>query len=99
MAKFAVLVRLDARPGKEAEVEAFLKSAQALANDEPGTRSWYALRMAPQIFAIYDTFDDEADRDAHLQGRIAAGLLQRAPELLSRPPVIEQVTIIAAKNG
>ncbi len=99
MAKLALLVRLDAKPGKEREVEAFLRSALPLVTEEPGTRSWFALKTAPQIFGIFDTFDDEAGRNAHLNGKVAAALMEKASELFARPPVIEKVEILAAKNG
>jgi quinol monooxygenase YgiN len=99
MAKLALLARLDVKPGKEREVEELLRSALPLAVAEPGTRSWFALKMAPEIYGIFDTFDDEAGRNAHLSGKIAAALLEKSSELLSRPPVIEKVEILAAKNG
>jgi quinol monooxygenase YgiN len=99
MAKLALFVRLDAKPGKEQEVDAFLRSALPLVNAEPGTRSWYALKLAPAIFGIFDTFDDEAGRNAHLSGKVAAALMEKAGDLLAKPPVIEKVEILAAKNG
>ena len=99
MAKFALLVRLDAKTGKEREVEAFLRSALPLVQAETGTRSWYALKMAPEIFGIFDTFDDEAGRNAHLSGKVAAALMEKASDLLSRPPVIEKIEILTAKDG
>jgi quinol monooxygenase YgiN len=99
MAKLALFVRLDAKPGKEQEVDAFLRSALPLVNAEPGTRAWYALKLAPGIFGIFDTFDDEAGRNAHLSGKVAAALMEKAGDLLAKPPVIEKVEILAAKNG
>jgi quinol monooxygenase YgiN len=99
MAKLALFVRLDAKTGKEGEVDAFLRSALPLVAAEAGTRSWFALKMAPDIFGIFDTFDDETGRNAHLAGKVAAALMEKAGELLARPPVIEKVEILAAKNG
>lgn len=97
MVKVAVLARLEAKPGKEAEVEAFLKSALPLAQAEPGTVSWYALKLGPSTFGIFDTFEAQAGRQAHLSGPIASALMARADELLSTPPMIEQVDLLAVK--
>ena len=99
MAKLALFVRLDVKPGKEAEVDAFLRSALPLVAAEPATRSWFALKLAPSVFGIFDTFDDEAGRNAHLSGKVAAALMAKASELLAKPPVIEKVDILAAQNG
>ncbi len=95
--KFSLLARLEAKPGKEGEVEALLKSALALAQEEPATVHWFALKIGPSTFGIFDTFGDEAGRKAHLEGRIAAALMAKAPELLAKPPVIEQVELLAVK--
>ena len=65
--------------------------------EEPGTTTWFALKLGPSTFGIFDTFTNEAGRDAHLSGRVAAALMQKAPELLSRPPTIEKVDVLAAK--
>lgn len=97
MVKVALLVRLEAKPGKEAQVEAFLKSGLAIVQQEPGTTVWFALRMGPTTFGIYDAFPDEAGRQAHLSGQVAAALMAKAPELLAQPPVIEKVDVLAAK--
>ncbi len=97
MVKTALLVRLEAKPGKEAQVEAFLKSGLAIVQQEPGTTVWFALRMGPTTFGIYDAFPDEAGRQAHLSGQVAAALMAKAPELLAQPPVIEKVDVLAAK--
>src|SRR5947208_14288 len=78
MTKFALYVPLVAKPGKEKEVADFLRSAVPLVNAEPGTISWYAIQEAPSSFAIFDTFDDEAGRDAHLNGKVAAALMERS---------------------
>ena len=90
-------VPLKAKPGKEAEVEAFLEGGLALANDEPDTTAWFAVRLGPSDFAIVDFFPDEAGRQAHLSGRVAEALMARADELLAEPPDIQQADVIAAK--
>jgi len=97
MAKFALYGRLKAKPGKEAEVEAFLKQGAVMANDEPGTISWYAIREDNGAFGIFDTFDDEAGREAHLNGAIAKALMGSAEALLAEPPHISKITILAEK--
>jgi quinol monooxygenase YgiN len=97
MEKFALLGLLKAKPGKESELEQFLKSALALAQAEPGTDRWYAVKMGADRFGIFDTFPDAAARDAHLGGEIAKALFARADELLAEPPQIERLEILAAK--
>ena len=97
MEKLALLARVEAKPGKEAEVENFLKGAVALAQQEPGTIRWYALKLGPSTFGIFDTFKDEAGRTAHLTGNIAAELMASASELLASPPVIEKVELLTFK--
>ncbi len=97
MDKCALLALLEAKPGKEREVEAFLKSAQPLAVKEAATTSWYAVRLGPSKFGIFDTFHDEAGRDAHLTGEIAKALFARAEDLLAKPPQVEKLEILAAK--
>ncbi len=97
MADLALLVRLEAKPGKEAEVARFLEGGLALANQEPATTTWFALRLGPSTFGIFDTFPDDAGRDAHLGGPIAAALMAKAGELLAAPPKIEKVDILASK--
>ena len=99
MVTVSLLVRLEAKPGKEQDVENFLRSGLQLAEAEPGTVSWYALRIGPSTFGIFDTFFDDEGRDAHLNGPIAAALMANAAELLSAPPVIEKVDVLAAKMG
>lgn len=96
-AKVALWVRLDAKPGKEAAVEEFLRGGLELVQQEPATTTWYALRLAPSVFGIFDTFPDDAGRQAHLSGRVAAALMAKAGELLSQPPKIEKVDVLAAK--
>ncbi|HEV2480492.1 MAG TPA: antibiotic biosynthesis monooxygenase [Puia sp.] len=97
MEKLALLARLVARPGKEKEVAELLKSAVELARAEQQTRRWYALQLSPDTFGIFDTFDDEAGRQAHLEGPIAQILMQKADELLAVPPTIEKVALLAVK--
>jgi quinol monooxygenase YgiN len=94
----ALFVRLKAKPGKEAAVETFLRGGLPLAQAEPATVSWYALRMGPSTFGIFDTFPDDAGRQAHLSGPIAAALMAQASELLAEPPSIERVDVLAAKH-
>ncbi len=96
-ANVALWVRLDAKPGKEKELESFLSSAEPLARQESFTLSWYAIRLAPSVFGIFDTFADDADRQKHLSGAIAAALMAKSSELLAKPPSIEKVDILAAK--
>ena len=97
MVKLALLVRLEAKPGKEQEVSDFIKSAQSLAEQEQGTISWYALRLGDSTFGIFDTFENDDGRQAHLNGPITNALMAKAKELLSKEPDIEQVEILAVK--
>lgn len=97
MVTVALLVRLEAKAGKEQEVEDFLRSALSLVEQEPDTISWYAIRLGTSTFGIFDTFPDEAGRQAHLAGKVAAALMAKVPDLLAQPPVIETVDILAAK--
>ena len=97
MNNFAIWAQLEAKPGKEREVEDFLKSAQPLAEKEEETTSWYALKIGPANFGIFDTFADEKGREAHLNGEIAKALFARAQELFSREPEIHRLTILAEK--
>ena len=97
MVKVALLVRLEANPGKEAEVERFLRSGLAIVEEEPATTVWFGIRLGPTTFGIFDAFPDEAGRQAHLSGRVAAALTQNAPELFAQPPAIEKVDVLAAK--
>ena len=90
-------VRLEARPGQERALADFLKSALPLVEREPATTSWYALRLAPTVFGIFDTFPDEQGREAHLAGQVAAALMARAGELLATPPEIRMVEVLAEK--
>jgi quinol monooxygenase YgiN len=97
MTKFGLLVTLEAKPGKEDELAAFLKSALPLVEAEPATTAWFATRLSASTFGIFDVFPDEAGRDAHLGGEVAKALLGKAPELLSTPPKIEKIDILASK--
>ena len=97
MVKVALLVRLEAKPGKEPAVEEFLRSGLALVQQEPATTTWYATKLGPSTYGIFDTFADDAGRQAHLSGRVAAALMARASELFAQPPAIEKVDILAAK--
>ncbi len=97
MTKVAIYVELRAKSGKEEELASFLKSAQSLAAAETGTVTWFAVRFDPSTFAIFDAFDDEAGRDAHLNGPIAAALMGRAEELLASPPQIRKANVLADK--
>jgi quinol monooxygenase YgiN len=97
MVRVGLFARLQAKPGKEADVARFLESGLALANQESATTVWFALRFGPATFGIFDAFADDAGRKAHLAGQIAAALMAKAPELLAEAPKIEQVDVLAAK--
>lgn len=97
MVSTALFVRLEAKPGKEEEVASFLKSGLALVQQEPATVAWFGVRLGPSTFGIFDAFPDEAGRQAHLNGRVAAALMAKAGDLLSQPPSIEKVDVLAAK--
>ena len=97
MDKFALFALLEAKPGKEQEVEAFLTSAQPLAVRENGTTSWYAVKLGPAKFGIFDTFKSEDGRDAHLTGEIAKSLFAKADDLFAVPPHVEKLQILASK--
>lgn len=97
MAKLALLGLLEAKPGKENEVEQFLREGAKLAQQEPGTVSWFAFRMGNRKFGIFDTFNDEAGRQAHVSGKVAEALFAKAPELFSDLPKIEKLDILGEK--
>jgi quinol monooxygenase YgiN len=97
MVKVALFVRLEAKPGKEKEVESFLLSGLPIVQAEPATTAWFGIRLGPSTFGIFDAFPDEAGRQAHLTGRVAAALMAKAGELLAAPPSIEKVDVLAAK--
>lgn len=97
MDKLAVLVLLNAKSGKEKEVEQFLELAQPLALREPGTSTWYAIKLGAGRYGIFDTFKDESGRNAHFNGEIAKALFAKAEDLFSTPPQVEKLDILAAK--
>ncbi|MBC7901304.1 MAG: antibiotic biosynthesis monooxygenase [Saprospiraceae bacterium] len=97
MVKKGLFVKMIAKPGKEAEVEAFLNSGLALVNEEPLTVTWYAIKFDDSTFGIFDTFDSDEGRDAHLNGKVAAALMANAAELLLEGPTIEKIGIITVK--
>jgi quinol monooxygenase YgiN len=99
MVSKALGVRLVAKPGKEADVEAFLKSGLMLINEEPLTVTWYAVKFDNSTFGIFDTFDAEDGREAHLNGKVAEALMAKAGELLAQPPQIVRLDILAAKTS
>jgi quinol monooxygenase YgiN len=99
MSKLAIWAQLEAKPGKEKEVEDFLKSAQPLAEREAGTITWYAIKMGPGKYGIFDTFADENGRNAHLNGEIAKALFAKAKDLFSQPPKVDKPEILASKTG
>jgi quinol monooxygenase YgiN len=97
MVTTALFVRLEAKPGKEAEVESFLRGGLPLVDEEPATVAWFGIRLGPTTFGIFDAFPDEAGRQAHLSGRVAAALMAKASQLFAQPPVIEKAEVLAAK--
>ena len=94
---FGLLLRLEAKPGREADLAAFLESGVSLVMAEAQTKVWYALKIGPSTYGIFDAFADEAGEQAHLNGRLAAQLGAKAAELLASPPTIEKVEVLAAK--
>lgn len=97
MVKVALFVRLEAKAGKEAEVENFLRGGLALVEEEPATTVWFAIRLGPSTFGIFDAFPDESGRQAHLSGKVAAALMAQASDLFSQPPSIEKCDVLAVK--
>ena len=97
MVRAALFVRLEAKPGKEKDVEMFLKGGLPIVEQEPATTAWFGVRLGPSTFGIFDAFPDEAGRQAHLEGRVAAALMAKASELLAKPPSIEKADVLAAK--
>jgi len=95
--KNGLFVRLEAKPGKEKDVETFLRGGLALVNQEPGTTAWFAIRLGPSTFGIFDVFQDEKGRQAHLSGEVAKALMAKASELFAKPPAIEKADVLAAK--
>ena len=97
MVTVALLVRLEAKPGRESDVEEFLRGGLALVEAERATAVWFGIRLGPSTFGIFDAFPDEAGRNAHLTGRVAAALGEKVSELFAKPPTIERVDVLAAK--
>ena len=97
MVTTGLYVRLDAKPGKEKDVEAFLRSALPLVEAEPETSAWFAIKTGPTTYGIFDVFPNEDGRQAHLSGKVAAALKAKAGELFATPPAIEKIDILAAK--
>jgi quinol monooxygenase YgiN len=97
MVKTGLWVELHAKPGKEQEVEQFLLGGLALVEDEPATIAWFAIRLGPATFGIFDAFPDDAGRDAHLAGKVAEALMAKASELLASPPAINKLDVLASK--
>ena len=95
MSDVGLLVRLEAKPEKADDVASFLAGALDLVREESRTVTWFAIRLGPATFGIFDTFRDESGRQAHLAGQVAAALMENAPTLLARDPVIEQVEVLA----
>jgi len=98
MAKLALYVRLIPKPGKAGEVEAFLKQGAVMAKDEPGTVHWYGIKEDDGVYSVFDTFDNEAGRDAHLNGEIAKALMAKADELFAEPPHISKISILGYRQ-
>jgi quinol monooxygenase YgiN len=97
MVKKALFVRVEAKPGKEAEVEGFLRSGLPLVQEEPATVAWFGIRLGPSTFGIFDAFPDEAGRQAHLAGKVAAALKESASDLFAVAPAIEKADVLASK--
>lgn len=97
MTAVSLYVELKAKPGKEDEVASFLASAKSLVDAEPGTVTWFAVRFDQSTFAIFDAFDDEAGRDAHLAGKVAEALMANADALLAVAPEIRRANVLADK--
>jgi len=97
MTAVSLYVELKAKPGKEEEVASFLASAKSLVDAEPGTVTWFAVRFDQNTFAIFDAFDDEAGRDAHLAGKVAEALMANADALLAVAPEIRKANVLADK--
>ena len=98
MIKFALFARLEAKPGKEQAVADFLAAGLDMANQETTTPIWFALRLSPHTFGIFDAFETDANRQAHLSGPIAQALMAKADELFSEPPAIETIEVLGLKN-
>ena len=98
MIKLALFARLEAKPGKEADVAAFLEAGLAMARAEATTPIWFALRLSPTTFGVFDAFHNEDGRQRHLSGPIAQALMAKAPELFAGPPKIDPIEVLGLKN-
>ena len=98
MIKLALFARLEAKPGKEADVAAFLEAGLAMARAEATTPIWFALRLSPTTFGVFDAFHNEDGRQRHLSGPIAQALMAKAPELFAGPPTIDSIEVLGLKN-
>jgi quinol monooxygenase YgiN len=98
MIKLALFARIDAKPGKEAAVADLLDAGLSLARQEATTPIWFALRLSPTSFGVFDAFHDEAGRQKHLAGPIAQALIAKTPELFTGPPSIEPIEVLGLKN-
>jgi len=97
MVTVGLLVTLQAKPGREGDVQRFLEGGLALVNEEPDTTAWFAIRMGPTTYGIFDVFPSDAGRQAHLQGRVAEALMAQAADLFDEPPDIAPIDVLAAK--
>lgn len=97
MVTVGLVLRLEAKPGKEAEVEEFLRGALPIVQDEPATTAWFAVKFGPTTYGIFDVFPDDAGRQAHIGGKVAEALFAKAPELFATRPSVEQIDILADK--
>lgn len=97
MVTTALWVRLEAKPGKEKEVEEFLLGGRPIVMEEPATIAWFGVKLGPSSYAIFDAFPNDAGRQAHLSGKVAAALMAKASELFSQPPNIEKIDVLASK--
>jgi len=97
MVKVGIWVQLQAKEGKEDEVEEFLRSGEALVADEPGTTAWFALKIGPGKYGIFDAFADDEGRDAHMNGEVAKALMAKAEDLFESAPEIDRPEILASK--
>lgn len=98
MIKYALFARFEAKPGKEADVAAFLELGLSLANQEVATPIWFALKLSDSVFGVFDAFENEAGRQAHLQGPIAQALMAKSDELFVKAPTIERIEVLGLKN-
>jgi quinol monooxygenase YgiN len=97
MTALAFYIRLEAKPGKEQEVAAFLSASRALVLEEPETTAWFAIRVGPSTCAVFGAFPNERAREAHLKGKVAAGLMAKAPELFANQLDFVKLEVIADK--